>query len=152
MELSKNPLVPAPLSDVLVEQAPDAVIFADAQGAIRIWNGRAQQIFGYAASEALGESLNIIIPERLRAAHWRGFEAALTTRQTKYAGRVLTTRSVHKDGRTLYVDLSFALIDDANGNVLGVLAIARDATERYLEHKKLLDRVGQLEAKLAPPG
>ena len=141
----------APLGDALVEQAPDAFIFADAQGAIRLWNARAEQIFGYAASEALGESLNIIIPERLRAAHWRGFDAALTTRQTKYAGRVLTTRSVHKDGRTLYVDLSFALIEDPSGNLLGVLAIARDSTERYLDHKALLARVEQLEAKLAPP-
>src|SRR5688572_12191496 len=115
MELSKGRLAAASLGDVLVERAPDAVIFADAQGAIRIWNGRAEQIFGYAAAEALGQSLNIIIPERLRAAHWRGFEAALTTRETKYAGRVLTTRSVHKDGRTLYVDLSFAPVEDSSG-------------------------------------
>ena len=151
MQVSKGTLVPAPLGEVLVEQAPDAVIFADAQGAIRIWNGRAEQIFGYAASEVLGQSLDIIIPERLRGAHWRGFEAALSSRQTKYAGRVLTTRSVHKDGRALYVDLSFALIEAPAGGVAGVLAIARDATERYLEHKALRERVGTLEAKLASP-
>ena len=151
MELSKGPLSPGLLGDVLVEHAPDAVIFADPQGAIRTWNRRAEQIFGYAASEALGQSLNIIIPESLRAAHWRGFEASLTTRLTKYAGRVLTTRSVHKDGRTLYVELSFALIEDPSGTVLGALAIARDSTERYREHKELLARVAQLEAKLSPP-
>src|SRR5687767_6144062 len=147
MESSKDPDSAAALSELLVEQAPDAVIFADAHGVIRTWNARAEQIFGYPASEALGQSLDILIPERLRAAHWRGFEAALNTRSTKYAGRVLTTRSMHKDGRTLYVDLSFALIEDNNGNVLGALAIARDSTERYLEHKALLERVGKLEAK-----
>ena len=151
MELSKDSLVQAPLSDALVEQAPDAVIFADAQGAIRVWNPRAQQVFGYTASEALGQSLNIIIPEHLRAAHWRGFEAAFATHEEKYAGRVLTTRSVHKDGRTLYVDLSFALIEDLSGTVLGALAIARDSTERYQKHKELLERVSQLEAKPMPP-
>jgi PAS domain S-box-containing protein len=151
MELSKSPLVATPSGDILVERAPDAVIFADAHGAIRLWNGRAEEIFGYTAAEAVGQSLNIIIPERLRAAHWRGFEAALTTRQTKYAGRVLTTRSVHKDGRTIYVDLSFALIEDPNGKVVGALAIARDSMERFVEHKELLERVRQLEAKLTPP-
>jgi PAS domain S-box-containing protein len=151
MEPSKGGLAAAPPGDVLVEQAPDALIYADAQGAIRIWNRRAEQMFGYAAAEALGQSLNIIIPERLRAAHWRGFEAALASRQTKYAGRVLTTRSVHKEGRILYVDLSFALVEDASGTVLGALATARDSTERYLEHKELLARVGELEAKLTQP-
>jgi PAS domain S-box-containing protein len=150
MESPKHPDSAAALGAVLVEQAPDAVIFADAHGVIRRWNARAEQIFGYPASEALGQSLDIIIPERLRAAHWRGFEAALTTRLTKYDGRVLTTRSIHKDGRTLYVDLSFALIEDPDGG-LGALAIARDSTQRYLEHKELLERVKQLEAKCTPP-
>src|SRR5688500_8423716 len=135
MELSKDPLAAAPLADALVEQSPDAVMFADAQGAIRVWNGRAEQVFAYSASDALDHSLNITITDRLRAVHWRGFEAALGSSQTKYAGRVLTTRAVHKDGRTLYVDLSFALVEDASGAILGVLATARDSTQRYLEHK-----------------
>jgi PAS domain S-box-containing protein len=77
----------------------------------------------------------MIIPERLRAAHWAGFEKALGSGVTKYAGRVLTTRSVHKDGRRLYVDLSFALLKNADGTMAGALAIARDATERYLAEK-----------------
>lgn len=148
MELSKHHNAQGRLSDLLVGQAPDAVIFADAHGAIRLWNRRAEQIFGFAAAEALGQSLDIIIPDRLRAAHWRGFEAALATRKTKYAGRVLTTRSVNKGGRTLYVDLSFSLVDDSGGNVLGVLAIARDVTARHLEHKELLKRLEDLETKV----
>jgi PAS domain S-box-containing protein len=129
----------APDADTLyasiVEQAPDAIIFADRGGAIRVWNGGAEAIFGYAASEVLGESLDVIIPEPLRKAHWQGFDKALESGTTKYAGRVLTTRSVHKDGRRLYVDLSFGLVRDAAGVILGALAIGRDCTERYLAEK-----------------
>jgi PAS domain S-box-containing protein len=123
------------LYEAIVEQAPDAVIFADRQGAIRVWNAGAVTIFGYAAPEVLGESLDVIIPERLRKAHWQGFDRALESGTMKYAGRVLTTRSMHKDGSTLYVDLSFGLVRDAAGAVMGVLAIARDCTERYLAEK-----------------
>jgi PAS domain S-box-containing protein len=123
------------LYEAIVEQAPDAVIFADRNGAIRVWNRSAEAIFGHAASEVLGQSLDLIIPERLRKAHWQGFDRALESGTMKYAGRVLTTRSVHKDGRTLYVDLSFGLVRDGAGAIVGALAIARDGTERYLAEK-----------------
>jgi PAS domain S-box-containing protein len=121
--------------EAVVEQAPDAIIFADAAGVIRLWNHAAESIFGYAAAEVLGANLDVIIPERLRAAHWAGFNKALASGVTKSAGRVLTTRSVHKDGRKLYVDVSFALLKNADGTVAGAIAIARDATERYLAGK-----------------
>jgi PAS domain S-box-containing protein len=124
-----------PLYESIVEQAPDAIIFADREGAIRVWNSGAHAVFGYAASEVLGESLDVIIPEPLRKAHWQGFDKALESGTTKYAGRVLTTRSVHKDGRRLYVDLSFALVRDAAGAIVGALAIGRDCTERYLAER-----------------
>jgi PAS domain S-box-containing protein len=120
------------LSEAIVEQAPDALIFADREGAIRVWNRAAEALFGYSAAEALGQSLDIIIPERLRAAHWTAFDKSLATGETKYAGRVLTTRSAHKDGRRLYVELSFSLLMDSTGNVTGAIALARDGTERYL--------------------
>lgn len=123
------------LYEAIVEQAPDAVIFADREGAIRVWNHGAEAIFGHAASEVQGANLDVIIPEPLRKAHWLGFDKALESGTTKYSGRVLTTRSVHKDGRRLYVDLSFALVRDAAGAIMGVLAIARDCTERYLAEK-----------------
>jgi PAS domain S-box-containing protein len=123
------------LYEIIVEQAPDALIFADREGAIRVWNRGAEDIFGYAPSEVLGSSIDIIIPEPLRKAHWQGFDRALGSGTTKYAGRVLTTRSVHKDGRRLYVDLSFALLRDVGGDIVGALAIARDCTERYLAEK-----------------
>ena len=130
---------PAPdsvmLNEAIVQQAPDAIIFADRDGAIRVWNRGAERIFGHAASEVLGQSLDVIIPEQLRKAHWQGFDKALETATTKYEGRVLTTRSAHKDGRRLYVELSFALVKDPAGNIVGALAIARDGTERYLAER-----------------
>ncbi len=115
----------------IVQQAPDAVIYADCDGAIRIWNSAAEAIFAYAATEIVGKSLDVIIPERLRSSHWAGFNNAIEAGVLRHAGRVLTTRSVHKDGSKLYVDLSFSLVKDRTGVVIGALAIGRNATERY---------------------
>lgn len=116
----------------MVEQASEALIYADRDGIIRLWNSGAQIIFGHTAAEALGQSLDIIIPERFRKAHWDGFNKALASGEAKYAGRVMTTRSVHKDGRKLYVEISFGLVRDASGAVVGSLAVGRDVTERQL--------------------
>lgn len=113
----------------IVEQAPDAMIYAGRDGAIRIWNHAAETLFGYSAAEVMGGSLDVIIPERFRAAHAAGFDRAVATGETKYKNRVMTTRSVHKNGRRLYVDLTFGLVKDAGGGVIGVLAIGRDVTE-----------------------
>jgi PAS domain S-box-containing protein len=116
----------------IVEGAPDAIIVAGRDGTIRIWNSAAERIFGHAAAEVAGQSLDVIIPERLRDAHWKGYDASLASGTTKYSGQVLTTRSVHKDGRKIYVDLSFALLKDTAGDVTGVMAMARDVTARHL--------------------
>jgi PAS domain S-box-containing protein len=137
------------LSELLCEQAPDAFVFADVSGAIRLWNPSAERLFGYAATEAMGSNLDMIIPERFRNAHWRGFERAIETGATKYAGRTLTTRGAHKDGRTLYVALTFSLVRDGDGKIIGALAIARDCTESYLAEKALRERLSEAEAKAA---
>ena len=121
---------PHSLFQNIVEQAPDAVIYADRDGMIRVWNRGAELLFGFAAAEALGRSLDIIIPERLRPAHWEGFRKALTTGRTRTAGRAVTTRSIHKDGSKLYVDLSFGLVTDHAGRITGALAIGRPAAAR----------------------
>ena len=117
------------LFQAVVEQAPDAMIYADRDGAVRIWNHAAETLFGYSATEVAGGSLDVIIPERFRAAHWAGFLKAVESGETKYGNRVLTTRSMRKDGSRLYVDLTFGLIKDPAGSVIGVLAIGRDVTE-----------------------
>ncbi len=124
---------PATLCRAIVEQAQDAVIFADRDGIIQLWNRGAEIIFGFAAAEALGQNLNLIIPERFRPAHDEGFRHAIHSGLTRNDGRVLTTRAQNKFGGRLYVDLSFGLLKDDTGSVLGAFAIGRDATARHLE-------------------
>lgn len=117
--------------EAIVQQAPHAMIYADRDGIIRIWNAAAESAFGYGAAEVAGVSLDVIIPERLRSAHWAGFRKSVERGQSKYGGRVMTTRATHKGGSALYVDLSFALIKDATSIVAGAVAIIRDGTERH---------------------
>ena len=133
----------------IVEAASEAIIFADRDGRIRLWNRGAELVFGYTPAEVIGQSLDVIIPERLRRAHWDAYGRSLETGRTKHTDRVLTTRSMHKNGSKLYVDLSFGLVKDANGFVLGAFAIGRDCTERYLADGATKARLVELEAKLA---
>jgi PAS domain S-box-containing protein len=116
---------------VVVEQAPDAIIVTDHAGAIRIWNTRAAEMFGYSMHEAIAGGLDLIIPEHLRAAHWRGFREATAAGKVRSHGRSVVSRAVHKDGSKLYVELSFAILADDLGGTLGAIAIARDITERH---------------------
>jgi len=133
------------LFQAIVMEAPDAVIFADSAGTIRIWNRGAEAIFGHAAKEILGDSLDVIIPERFRRAHWDGFRAAIATGRTKSGDKVLTTRAVHKDGSTRYVDLSFCLVKRADGAIAGALAVGRDCTARRHSEAALRSRMAELE-------
>ena len=139
---------PFNLTAAIVEQVADAIIFADLEGAIRIWNAGAEAIFGYGADEALGQSLDLIIPERLRPAHWAAFDKALETGRTKYGRQAMTTRSAKKDGSKLYVELSFALVKDQDSRVLGSVAMARDITSRYTADSELRKRLAELEQPL----
>ncbi|HET6489603.1 MAG TPA: PAS domain S-box protein [Syntrophales bacterium] len=135
----------------IIEQATDAVIFADREGYIRIWNKGAESVFGYTADEALGQSLDIIIPEELRRRHWESYSKAVAAGKTRLGSRVLVTRGLHKDGSRLYVDLSFAVIVSDAGLAEGALAIGRNVTERYLADKALRKRAAELESKVRAP-
>jgi PAS domain S-box-containing protein len=115
---------------LLVEQAPDAIIFADRDGTIRVWNESAAALFGYAPDEAIGRSLDIIIPEHLRRAHWEGFHQAIARGQTKLGRQALKTRATPKTGQKLYVTLAFAVIKDREGNVMGAIATAREFIDK----------------------
>jgi len=138
----------AHLCRTIVEASSDAIIFADCGGLIRLWNRGAELVFGYSAAEAVGQSLDIIIPERLRRAHWDAFDQSVETGRTKHTDRVLTTRAVHKSGDKLYVDLSFGLARDASGIPQGAFAVGRDCTARYLAERAMKARVQELEASL----
>lgn len=136
------------LHRALIEQLADAVIFADREGLIQLWNPGAEAVFGYTPDEVLGHSLDVLIPERLRDAHWAGFRAAVDTGQMKHGREALTTRSVHKDGSDLYVDLSFALVKDDTGRVAGAVAVARDITARFNAERQSRRRMAELEAQI----
>lgn len=137
------------LASTLVNQSPDAIIFADPEGTIRVWNDAATRVFGFTPEETLGANLDIIIPERFREAHWRGFERALADRATKYAGQALPTRSARSDGTRIYVELSFAIVLDSDGEAHGALCHARDVTERFEKERTDRQRIQELEAALA---
>ena len=114
----------------VLDDVADALIYSDRSGTIMRWNRASTALFGFTADDALGQNLDLIIPEHLRAAHWKGFEAALASGTMKLAGRPTLTRALHKSGRKLYIEMTFALVRDAGGNVLGSVAMARDVTER----------------------
>jgi PAS domain S-box-containing protein len=136
------------LERLLINQAPDAVIFADLDGIVREWNPAAERIFGHNSAEAVGQNLDLIIPERFREAHWTGYKRALAAGETKYSGQVLPTRSVRKDGTAIYVELTFAIIHDSQGVVIGALAHARDITERWAREREQRQRAQELERRL----
>lgn len=123
------------LAELILEQTADAVIYSNRQGVIERWNKAATVLFGYQCDDANGQSLDLIIPEELRAAHWRGFEAAVMRGTTRLHGRPTLTRAKHKSGARLYVEMSFSLVTDELGKVLGSVAIARYATDRVLRQK-----------------
>ena len=112
--------------EAIVAQAPVSIIVADREGRIVAWNRASEALFGHSAAEMMGQSLDVIIPEHLRAAHWSGFDKSLASGTTKYAGRVMTTRAVHKDGTKVYVDFSFELLRAADGSVMGAIAAGRE--------------------------
>ena len=119
------------LAEQILDQVGDALICADRTGAIIRWNRASTALFGFSAEEALGQSLELIIPDHLRAAHWSGFDAAMTKGALKLQGRPTLTRALHKSGRRLYVEMTFAIVkSDAGSEVLGAVAVARDATDR----------------------
>lgn len=133
----------------LSEQLPDALIFADGEGVIRRWNAAAERIFGHSSADAIGQRLDLIVPERFREAHWSAFERAIGEVATKYVGQSLPTRAMHADGEQFYVELSFAIVTDDNGAALGALATARDITERFEEERDRRRRLQQLEEIVA---
>jgi len=149
--MAQAPATPtnAQLAQFLLDQAPDGLIFADREGVVRVWNDAATRIFGFAREAAVGQDLNIIIPESLRDPHWAGYDRALAAGDTKYRGQSLPTKALRADGATIYVELSFAIVHAADGSVIGALAQARDITERFERDRQSRRRLRELEQQVA---
>ncbi|GHD44095.1 PAS domain S-box-containing protein [Marinobacter persicus] len=129
----------------LIEQNPDAMIFADTEGRILVWNEAAERVFGFTKEQAIGESLDIIIPEKLREPHWRGYDEAIKNAGTKYWGQSMPTKAIHSEGSMIYVELGFSIVLDDDGKVIGVLSSGRDITERFQKEKENKKRLAELE-------
>lgn len=122
----------------LVRDAPDAIIHADVRGMIMFWNKGAQRIFGFAEHEAVGKTLDIIIPENLRKRHWDGFAEAMRAGKTRYgAGDILAVPALRKDGTRVSIEFTIVPLADPTGRILGMAAILRDVTARFEEMKRL---------------
>ena len=122
----------------LVREAPDAIIFADAEGVIRFWNRGAERVFGFAETEALGQSLDIIIPDNLRGRHWEGFSATMRTGSTRYgSGEILAVPALRKDGRRISIEFTIVPFRDDHARIIGIAAMLRDVTARFEEMRAL---------------
>ena len=135
--------------ETVVRTIPDAVIYADAEGIIRFWNAGAERIFGFAAVDAVGQSLDIIIPANLRARHWDGFRQVMATGESRYGeGDLLSVPGLHKDGTRISLEFTIAALRDGAGRMQGVAAVLRDVTPRFEELRQLRKTVGALQEEL----
>jgi PAS domain S-box-containing protein len=131
----------------LVAAIGDAVIVSDAKGNVIVWNPAAERLFGFTEAEALGQSMDMIIPERLRKRHWEGFDHSMATGTTKYGHDVLRVPAVDKAGRALSIAFTVAMLFGPDGKVSAIASVIRDETERFAEERALKKRVTELEAQ-----
>ncbi len=128
---------------------PDAVIEADSQGTIRYWNRAAERIFQYSAIEAIGRSLELIIPESLRARHWAGFRHTMKTGESRYGtGDVLAVPALRKDGARISVEFTITAFRGVDGRISGIAAVMRDTTARFAETRALRRELEALRAEV----
>lgn len=132
----------------IVDFAQDAILFADREGNIRVWNSGAETIFGYSSEEAIGKSLDIIVPDKLRERHWEGYYKVMETGETRYGSELLKVPAAHKDGKRISVEFTIILVRDHQNEVIGSAAIIRDVTEGWQHEKELKGRLKLLEDQL----
>ncbi len=124
----------------IVDEAQDAIIYADREGRIELWNSGAAPIFGYRAEEAIGQSLDLIIPEKQRPRHWEGYRRVMATGATRYGRELLAVPAVRKDGARISVEFSMVLVRSGHGELLGCAAIIRDVTARWQKQQESRSR------------
>ena len=133
----------------LLNEAPDAMLISDKEGVIRFWNRGAEQMFGHSPAEAVGQSLDLIIPESLRARHWEGYRRVMATGETKYKTGLLSSPGIRKDGSRVSLEFSMVLLHDENGSMQGCASVLRDVTQHWQKEKELRERLAACEAKVA---
>ncbi|MDD2540209.1 MAG: PAS domain S-box protein [Desulfuromonadaceae bacterium] len=132
----------------LVNDAPDAILVSNQKGIINFWNSGAEHIFGYTADEAVGQLLDLIIPETLRSRHWEGYWRVMKSGETKYKTGLLSSPGICKDGTRVSLEFSMVLLRNEDGGIEGCASIMRDVTERWKKEKEMKERLSDCEAKL----
>jgi len=135
--------------NALVGAIGDAVVVCDAQGRVIVWNPAAERMFGFTEAEALGQRMDMIVPERLRQRHWEGYDKSMETGKTRYAHDVLRVPAVDKAGRALSIAFTVFMLYDENGKVTACGSVIRDETDRFAQDRVLKKRLAELEAQLA---
>ena len=139
-------LTDSPLLNAILQSSSEAIMASDVDGKIMFWNPGATRIFGFDATEALGQSLDLIIPETLRARHWQGYRHVMATGHSRYSeGDLLSVPALTKDGRRISVEFTIAILRDDQGNMIGMASVMRDSTARFEEMRSLQRKVAALE-------
>lgn len=149
---TRGPLgaLPQDLPVRILDGSPDAVLICDRVGIVRYWNTAAERVFGFSVTEALGASMNLIIPERLRVRHWAGWEAVMTSGVTRYGkGQLLAVPALHKEGRQISIEFSIQLLKSVDGQIEWVIAIVRDVTDRFHREQHLRAQLKTVQAQSA---
>ena len=131
----------------ILENSPMAVLFADREGKIRLWNSGAETVFGYTEKEALGQSLDLIVPERQRQRHWEGWDNVMASGVTKYGRDPLAVPAMRKDGSRISIEFNVVLVRADSGDLAGVAAMVQDVTARWQKQKEMNVRLAALEAR-----
>jgi PAS domain S-box-containing protein len=136
------------LADAVLGTSSDAIVACDEDGIIRFWNPGAERIFGFTSRDALGQSLDIIIPERLRARHWEGYRQTMATGESRYGhGDVLAVPGIRKDGTGLSLEFTIVPLRDQTGQMTGMAAIMRDVTTRFEEMRSLRRKLAEVSKR-----
>ncbi len=143
---------PAWLYRKIAEDSPIGILYADRDGMIRFWNKGAELIFGHTAQEAIGQSLDLIVPEKQRPRHWEGWNRVMETGVTKYGSDVLAVPAMRKDGTRISIEFYILLLRAPDGELRGAVAMVQDVTARWQQQKELRSRIAALEARTAEAG
>jgi PAS domain S-box-containing protein len=136
------------LAAAVVKESAEAIVVTDPAGIIRLWNDGAARMFGFPVEEALGQNLDIIIPEKLRERHWKGYFQTMATGYTKYGDKMLSVPATHRDGQRLSIEFSVALLRDDADQIVGISAIMREVSERRNTERELRAKISELENRV----
>jgi PAS domain S-box-containing protein len=145
---TKSGVTGAWLAEAIVTESAEAIVVTDPQGTILLWNDGAARIFGFSAADVVGQSLDVIIPEKLRARHWQGYEQTMLTGYTRYGDKLLSVPALHQDGHRLSIEFSVALLRDEADQIVGISAIMREVTERREAEKVLRAKLSELQSRV----